>query len=77
MRPSPGDRSKSVVELKGGETLLITGYYFDKNESVLWWKVTEGTGMTGWIINNPQYITIDYVQFDAAKMPTNVSFVKP
>jgi len=73
IRPSPGDRTKSIGEASQNSTLVIRGYVYVPAENVIWWKVTSEGGLTGWVINNPELIEVKNLEFDTQGLPANVN----
>lgn len=76
VRPAPGERSTQVVQLKQGIEAKITGYVIieEQGESVLWWQIKAPDGVSGWVVNNLEYIHVSGVVF-AKDTPTNVEIV--
>ncbi|MCC6973388.1 MAG: hypothetical protein IT322_05175 [Anaerolineae bacterium] len=73
VRPAPGERSTEVTQLKQGTEAAITAYTIreEQGEVVLWWQIDTPEKLSGWVVNNPEYLQVEGVVFTEGK-PTNV-----
>lgn len=73
VRPAPGERNTQVTQLKQGTEATITAYTIreEQGEMILWWQIKAPSGVSGWVVNNPEYLHVSGVVF-AKDTPTNV-----
>jgi hypothetical protein len=77
VRPSVGNRTQTVTELKKGTTVKIIGFAIYKEEKTIWWRISSTDGnLTGWIVHNPKFIEVTGVQFDQ-DVPVNITNIRP
>jgi hypothetical protein len=76
VRPNPGERNRTVVELKFGATANIIGYTVLQKEETLWWKIQLANGVRGWIVHNPKLYKLSHVYF-FINAPINIPAIVP